>query len=258
MIEKGVQPIIRVEKVTKTFGGIVAVNNVSFDLHKGEILGIMGPNGSGKTTLINCITGFLKPVSGKVFFKGIDITGMPAHRIASMGIGRTFQVMRPFYSLPAYKNLIIPLSSSRAKKFAGGGKLGDRDAVAIDILEEVGFERDVNVPYKPASALPLGYLKRLELCRCIALRAEVIICDEVLAGLSPAEIMSMISLIKRLNREGVTIIMIEHRVRELFEMAGRVIVISFGNKIFDGNPAEALKDQRVQEAYFGKLKGRTT
>jgi branched-chain amino acid transport system ATP-binding protein len=248
------QPILRVQNLSKAFGGVLALNSVSFDLAKGEVLGVIGPNGSGKTTLINCISGFLKPDSGKVFFKGKDITEMPRHKIVHMGIGRTFQIMRPYYSLPAYKNLIIPLFSPRAKKFAGGGKLGDRDAVAIDILEDVGFERDANVPYKPAGTLPLGYLKRLELGRCVALRSEVALCDEVFSGLSAAEIASLVPLIQRLNMEGATLIMIEHRLRELFQVAGRVIVINFGEKIFEGKPQEALGDERVKEAYFGKGK----
>ena len=230
----------------------MAVHEVSFDLYKGDVLGIMGPNGSGKTTLINCITGFLKPDSGNILFKGKDITGMPPHRIVNMGIGRTFQVMRPYYNLPAYKNLIAPLFSPRAKKFAGSGKLGDRDAVALDILEDVGFERDAYVPYKPAGTLPLGYLKRLELGRCLALRADIMLCDEVFSGLSAAEIASMLPLIERLKMEGATLIMIEHRLKELFRVAGKVVVMHFGRKIFEGNPTEAVEDEGVKEAYFGK------
>lgn len=246
------QPILQVQNLTKAFGGVMAVSNVSFDLYEGEILGIIGPNGSGKTTLINCITGFVKPDSGKVLFKGKDITGMPPHKIADMGIARTFQIMRPYYSLPAYKNLIVPLFSPRARRFAGGGKLGDRDAVAVDILEDVGFERDAYVPYKPAGALPLGYLKRLELGRCIALRAEVMLCDEVFSGLSAAEIASLVSLVERLNMQGATLMMIEHRLRELSRVANRVIVMNFGEKIFEGSLKEALENERVKEAYFGK------
>lgn len=248
------EPIIRVENLTKTFGGVIALYKVSFELYAGEVLGLIGPNGSGKTTLINCITGFIKPDSGKVIFRGRDITGAPPHRISRMGIGRTFQIMRPYYSLPAYKNLIVPLCSPRAKKFAGGGRLGDRDAVALDILEDVGFERDANVPYKPASTLPLGYLKRLELGRCLALRSEVMLCDEVFSGLSAAEIASLVPLMERLNQEGATLIMIEHRLRELFKVAGRVVVLSFGTKLFEGTSKDAMEDQKVKDAYFGKGK----
>jgi branched-chain amino acid transport system ATP-binding protein len=248
-------PLLRVEKLTKAFGGILALNRVSFELQEGEILGVMGPNGSGKTTLVNCITGFVKPNSGKVFFKGKEITGIPPHKIADMGIGRTFQIMRPYYSLPAYKNLVTPLFSHRAKRFAGGGKLGDRGTTAIDILEDVGFERDASVPYKPAGSLPLGYLKRLELGRCIALRSEMMLCDEVFSGLGATEIGSLVPLVERLNMsEGVTLLMIEHRLKELFQVSHRIIVMNFGEKIFEGKPKEALENPRVKEAYFGKGK----
>ncbi|MBP9561399.1 MAG: ABC transporter ATP-binding protein, partial [Syntrophorhabdaceae bacterium] len=130
--------IISVKEISKSFGGLKALMDVSFDVHAGEIYGIIGPNGSGKTTLINCITGFIKPNAGHVSFKGHNITNMPPHKIAHMGITRTFQIMRPYYSLPAYKNLIVPLWSPRARKaggWRGGGKHGDRDTVAVDILE---------------------------------------------------------------------------------------------------------------------------
>ena len=156
------EPLLRVTRLSKSFGGVQAVMNVGFELAKGEILGVIGPNGSGKTTLVNLITGFIKPDTGTILFKGTDITGFPPHKIANMGLTRTFQVMRPYHSLSAYKNLVVPLNSPRVRKTAGG-ELGDIDAVAIDILEEVGFERDARVPYKTAGSLPLGYLKRLEL-----------------------------------------------------------------------------------------------
>jgi branched-chain amino acid transport system ATP-binding protein len=248
------QPILQVRDATKSFGGIVAVNRVSLDVHAGEILGIIGPNGSGKTTLINCITGFIRMTSGTVLFRGRNITGKPAHKIADMGITRTFQIMRPYYSLPSYKNLVIPLFSPRAKRtggWRGGGKLGDRNTVGIDILEEIGFERDSFVPYKIASTLPTGYLKRLELARCLALKPEIIFCDEVFSGLSMSEIASMIPLIERLQMDGITLIMIEHRLRELFRVANRVMVLNFGEKVVEGSPEEVMADDRVKEVYFG-------
>ncbi len=249
--------LLRVEEMTKAFGGLMALHRVSFDLRGGEVLGIIGPNGSGKTTLINCITGFVRMSSGRVVFRGRDITGLPAHRIADLGITRTFQVMRPYYSLPAYKNLIVPLFSPRARRtggWRGGGRLGDRDTVSIDILEEIGFERDSSVPYKPASALPTGYLKRLELARCLALNPVIIFCDEVFSGLSMSEIASLLPLIERLRMAGITMVMIEHRLRELFRVADRVLVLNFGEKLMEGTPEEVLEDPRVREAYFGSEK----
>ena len=248
------QPILKIEEVTKAFGGILALNRVSFELKEGEILGIIGPNGSGKTTIVNCITGFIRATSGRIFFRGKDITGKPPHKIADMGVTRTFQIMRPYFSLPAYKNLIIPLFSPRARRtggWRGGGKLGDRNTVGIDILEEIGFERDSYVPYKLASALPTGYLKRLELARCLALKPDVILCDEVFSGLSMSEIASMVPLIERLQMEGISIIMIEHRLRELFRVANRVMVLNFGEKLVEGSAKEVMANEQVKEAYFG-------
>lgn len=242
--------ILGVSRVSKAFGGVNAVSDVSFTLEKGEVLGIIGPNGSGKTTLVNLITGFVRPDSGKVIFKDRDITGMAPHKIANLGLTRTFQVMRPYYSLPAFKNLIIPLNSPRVKK-THSGKLGDIDAVAIDILEEIGFERDARVPYKAAGSLPVGYLKRLELGRCLALRPEIIICDEIFSGLSMSEIGGLTPLLEKLQIEGVTLVMIEHRLRELFKLANRVIMLNFGHKIAEGLPREVMEDQEVKKAYLG-------
>ena len=246
--------ILSVENISKTFGGLKALMSVSFSVKQGEIYGIIGPNGSGKTTLINCITGFIKPEAGKVYFRGVNVRGWPAHKIARAGIVRTFQVMRPYYSLPAYKNLIIPLWSPRAREIGGwrgGGKHGDRDTVAVDILEEIGFERDSRVPYKMASTLPTGYLKRLELARCIALRPEIILCDEVFSGLSASEVAGMLPLIEKLKMEGITLIMVEHRLKELFKVADRVMALQFGEKIAEGHYKEVISDPRVKEAYLG-------
>lgn len=243
--------VLQVKGLTKSFGGVMAVADVSFDLTRGETLGIIGPNGSGKTTLVNLITQFVKQDSGKVFFKNEEISRLPPYKIVDIGIVRTFQIMRPFYTLPAFKNLIVPLCSPRVRR-TSGGKLGDRDAVAIDLLEEIGFERDAYVPYKMASSLPLGYLKRLELARCLALRPEVIICDEIFSGLSMAEIATMVPLIERLQMEGKTIIMIEHRIRELLRLVDHVVVLNFGEKIADGIPKEVMANEEVKKAYLGR------
>jgi branched-chain amino acid transport system ATP-binding protein len=244
------QSTLSVVDICKRFGGLLAVDKVSLYVRKGELLGIIGPNGSGKTTLVNLITGFVKPDSGRVIFKGSDITGKMPYKIAELGIARTFQLVKPFYQLPAFKNLIIPLYSPRVKKLRGG-KYGERDDVAIDLLEEVGFERDSYVPYKVASSLPHGYLKRLELARCLALRSELFILDELFSGMSMSEVASTLPVIERLHEEGLTIIMVEHRLRELFRVANRVIALNFGTKIADGSPREVMESEAVKAAYLG-------
>ncbi len=242
--------LLSVRRLKKRFGGVQAMDGLEFDLNQGELLGLIGPNGSGKTTAVNLITGFVKPNSGHVTFKGKRITGLPPYKIVRMGIARTFQMVKPFYQLPAYKNMIIPLYSPRVKKMAGG-KYGDRDAVALDLLEEVGFERDAHVAYKTASVLPQGYLKRLELAKAIALQPDLLILDELFSGLSLAEVAGILPIIEKLRLEGKTIIMIEHRLKELFRIADRVVVLNFGQKIAEGNPAEVMESEAVKSAYLG-------
>ncbi len=243
-------PLLKVSNLSKSFGGIMAVMDVSFEVRKGELLGLIGPNGSGKTTLVNLITGFVKPNSGSVVYNGTDITGWPPYKIVGLGIARTFQMVRPFYQLPAFKNLIVPLSSPRVKKLSGG-KYGDRDAVALDLLEEVGFERDSRVSYKSAAALPQGYLKRLELAKGMALRPDLIILDELFSGLSLAEVASIVPILEKLMLQGKTIIMIEHRLKELFRIADRVMVLNFGEKVAEGAGNEVMESEAVKKAYLG-------
>jgi branched-chain amino acid transport system ATP-binding protein len=244
------EPILRVEKIGKHFGGVQAVLGVSFELRQGEFLGVIGPNGSGKTTLVNLITGFVKPDSGKVIYRGKDITGKMPYTIAGLGIARTFQMVRLFYNLPAFKNIIIPLCSPRVKKLRGG-QYGERDETAVDLLDDMGFERDSFVPYKLAGSLPHGYLKRLDLTRALALRPELLILDEIFSGMSMSEVASTLPLIEKFNREGLSIIMIEHRLKELFRVADRVMVLDFGQKIADGSPQEVMNTEEVKKAYLG-------
>ena len=254
MTDQPNEPILEVNGLAMHFGGVKALDDVSLTVHRGDVLGIIGPNGSGKTTLINCITGFLKPTRGTITFHGRNITGKKPPQVADMGINRTFQVMRPYYTMPAYKNLVIPLNSPRARRIGGwrgGGRHGDRNTVAVDILEELGFERDSRVPYKLAGTLPTGYLKRLELGRCLAMRPELLICDEVFSGRSASEISSVVPLIEKLNAQGITMIMVEHRLVELFRVANRVLALSYGEKITEGLPQEVINHPKVREAYLG-------
>lgn len=243
-------PLLEVSGLSKRFGGVQAVDSISFKLEKGELLGVIGPNGSGKTTLVNLISGFINPDAGQILFQGKDITGLRPYKISQRGLVRTFQMVRPFYHLPAFKNMIIPLVSPRVKRFVGG-RYGDRDSVAKDLLEEVGFERDSAVINKVASVLPHGYLKRMELAKCMALRPDLIILDELFSGLSLAEVATILPIIEKLMVEGKTIIMIEHRLRELFRIASRVMVLNFGQKIAEGLPREVMQGDEVRKAYLG-------
>jgi branched-chain amino acid transport system ATP-binding protein len=243
-------PLLEVSRLSKRFGGVKAVNSISFTLREEELLGMIGPNGSGKTTVVNLITGFIKPNEGKILFRGQDITGWPPYKIVRLGIGRTFQMVKPFYQLPAFKNIIIPLYSPRVKRLMGG-RYGDRDAVALDLLEEVGFERDSVVAYKMARVLPQGYLKKLELAKVMALQPDILILDELFSGLSLAEVASIVPIIEKLRVEGKTIIMIEHRLKELFRIADKVIVLNFGEKIAEGTGKEVMQSDDVRKAYLG-------
>jgi branched-chain amino acid transport system ATP-binding protein len=242
--------LLEVSDLSKRFGGVKAVNSISFTLKEEELLGMIGPNGSGKTTVVNLITGFVKPTEGKILFRGQDITGCPPYKIVRLGIGRTFQMVKPFYQLPAFKNIVIPLYSPRVKRLMGG-RYGDREAVALDLLEEVGFERDSFVAYKMARVLPQGYLKKLELAKVMALQPDILILDELFSGLSLAEVASIVPIIEKLRAEGKTIIMIEHRLKELFRIADRVIVLNFGEKIAEGTGKEVMQSDDVRKAYLG-------
>ncbi|MDH3879465.1 MAG: ABC transporter ATP-binding protein [Desulfobacterales bacterium] len=246
----GSSSLLNVSGLYKNFGGVQAISDLNFEIIDGELLGMIGPNGSGKTTAVNLITGFVKPTEGNVHYRGKNITGWPPYKIVRLGIARTFQMVKPFYQLPAYKNMIIPLYSPRVKQMTGG-KYGDRDAVALDLLEEVGFERDAFVAYKSASVLPQGYLKRLELAKAIALQPDLIILDELFSGLSLAEVASIVPIIEKLRQQGKTIIMIEHRLKELFRIADRIIALNYGQKIADGQAADVMDSQEVKNAYLG-------
>lgn len=243
-------PHLRVTDLSKNFRGIQAVYRISFDVEKGELLGVIGPNGSGKTTLVSLITGFVKPNGGSVVYEGVDITGWKAHNVIRLGIARTFQMVKPFYKLPAFKNMIVPLYSPRVKSKLGG-RFGNLDEVALDYLEDVGFERDSTVAYKKASVLPQGYLKRLELAKAMALRPNLIILDELFSGLSLAEVASIVPIIEKLRYEGKTIIMIEHRLKELFRIADRIMVLNYGRKIAEGKAEVVMESDEVKKAYLG-------
>ena len=246
----GAEVLLRVDRLSKAFGRVRAVDEISFEVGAGEALGIIGPNGSGKSTLVNLVTGFVRPSSGRVEYRGRDITGIAPHRAVGLGIARSFQMARPFYNLPVYRNVVIPVSSPRSRRHLGAA-FGDRDEAAIHLLEDVGFERDSPVPYKKAGELPHGYLKRLELARCLALDPDLVILDELFSGMSMSEVAGVLPVLEKIRAAGKTLIMVEHRLRELFRVVDSVLVLHFGRAIAAGAPREVMASREVVEAYLG-------
>lgn len=238
--------ILKILNLTKKFGGVKAVDNVSLNISKGELIGIIGPNGAGKTTLVNLITGFIKPDSGTIIFDGKDITGLPPYKIARLGVVRTFQLVRTFGDDPI-RNVLLGLL--KRKEF-----YGSYEVEAIDILEETGFDRRDKDIYMPLKSQPYGNLKRIELARAISLKPKLLLLDEPFSGLHREEVSSIIPLIARLNNEGLTIVIIEHRVGELAALVNRLIVMNEGQVIADGNPSLVVKDEKVMKAYFGEAR----
>src|SRR5216684_4007461 len=239
-------PFFRVEHLTRRFGGLLAVNDVSFELRRDQIVGLIGPNGAGKTTLLRLITNVLRPDSGRVIFNGEDITSLRVWDVVNRGIACTFQNSRPFRHLPIVANVMVPLLAPRAH--ARGDWVRKIDAKAMDALEFVGI---ADQALEPASSLSQGDLKRLEVARAIATEPELLLLDEPLGGLNPAESELLARSIKRLHTEGPAVVMIEHKLKELMSIADRVIVMDHGEVLADGPPGEIVKNAKVVEAYLG-------
>jgi len=236
------EPILSITEVTKRFGGLVALNKISFDVNKGEIVGLMGPNGAGKTTLLNVIAGEYAPEEGTVVFKGHNITNMPAHRICHLGISRTYQIPQPFVTLTVRENLLASAVFGRQLK------MNDAEAEDENILRLMDLaEKKDNL----AGSLPILSLKRLELARSLARRPDLLLLDEVAAGTTEAEIPGILAVINEIRNMGITIIIIEHVMKVLMGVVDRIIVMDKGTKIAEDKPAAIMCNNRVIDAYFG-------
>ncbi|MDE2571672.1 MAG: ABC transporter ATP-binding protein [bacterium] len=235
-------PLLVVDNVTRTFGGVRALDGVSLEIREGEIVSIIGPNGAGKTTLFNIVSGVLRPTSGDVRFMDRSIVGWSPQRIAAAGIARTYQIARPFVRLSVLDNVAVgALTHERTLERAR--------AAAREVLEMTGL-----APYadRPASDLTITQRKRLEAARALALRPKLLLLDEVMAGLTPTEIDAMAVFIEQLRERGIAAIGgVEHVMRVVMKISHRIVVLDFGKTIADGTPAEIAADPRVGEAYFG-------
>lgn len=240
--------LLEVENLTKRFGGLTAVNNVSFHVDEGEIVGLIGPNGAGKTTLFNLITGFLKSDSGTVRLKDKDITKLEPHEIVNEGIARTFQVVRPFHHLPAIANVLVSCVSPRGARKLEWLKSPERKA--LDMLEEVGL---TEMMLEPAENLAHGDLKRLEMARALATEPELLLLDEPFSGLNPIETDYLVKSIRRFHLDGYTMVIVEHKLYALMKLVKRVIVLHYGEKIAEGSPKEISQDKKVIEVYMGRV-----
>jgi len=228
--------------VCKNFGGLKAVHRISLDLEAGEILGVIGPNGAGKTTLFSTITGFFKPDEGEIRFKGENLVDLKPHQICQKGMVRTFQIVKPFLQLTVLENVVIA-ALNRTKN------VREATARALETIEFVGMGDRANAL---GTSLTLAHRKRLELARTLATEPELLLLDEVMAGLTPTEVDELIRLLKEVNKRGITILLIEHVMRGVMALSKRVVVLNYGERIAEGTPEEVVKNPQVIEAYLGE------
>ena len=232
------QSLLRVESVTKRFGGFTALDDVSIAIAPGERFGLIGPNGSGKTTLINCISGALRNDAGSIVFEGADLSGMPAYRRVRRGIARSFQIPRPFASMTVLENLLVPL------EYVGRGAQGE----ATQILKSMGLASKADTQSNQLSQVEL---RKLELARAMAAHPKLLISDEAMAGLSGHEVDEVLAILFRLNESGITIIMIEHIMHAVMRFSQRVVCLDAGKIICEGTPTSIVQNADVQRAYLG-------
>jgi branched-chain amino acid transport system ATP-binding protein len=241
-----VAPQLELRGVTKRFGGVAAVDGVSFEIAKGEIVGIIGPNGAGKTTLLNCISGLHRLDGGDILWQGASIAGLAPHRVARLGIGRTFQIVRPFGSMTVRENAAIGalFGSDAARR-------GPKEAfeMADQVLELVG--RKAKAAH-PVSTLTIPDRKRLEVARAVATKPQLLLLDEVMAGLNNVEVDEALEMVRAVHATGVTVLLIEHVMRVIIGVCRRAIVLDSGQVLAEGEPEVVLRDERVIQAYLGE------
>ncbi len=233
---------LEIRAVSKHFGGLAALTNVSYSINKGEILGLIGPNGAGKTTLFNVVNGFYPPTKGEVFFKGERITHLQPYQICKLGIGRTFQVVRPLQRMTALDNVI-------ASAFLRAKSKEEAEKIALENLRFTALYEDRNFISK---GLPLGKRKKLEITRALATQPEMLLLDESFAGLNPSEQNELIEIIRKVKARGITIMVIEHHMKVIMALSDRVVVLNYGQKIAEGTPKEIGSNPLVIEAYLGE------
>ena len=239
------EPVLRLEDVSMAFGGLMAVQDVSFDVAPGEIVGLIGPNGAGKTTVFNTVSGYYRPTRGRISFLGRDVTGRPPYALAAMGIGRTFQIVKPFAGLSVLENVLVASYLRYPRQAEARQK-------AWEVLKFIGLGERAHLP---AAGLTVAGRKRLEMGKALALEPKLLLLDEVVAGLNPTEADQTVRLILRIRDAGVTILIVEHIMRVIMTISTRLIVLNFGQMIAQGRPEAVAQDRQVIEAYLGEDAG---